>query len=64
MTTYRDTDLESLIEDLRAISNSSTKDEKRNLITELEIKISKKDLDKLCQLCDSYIYHYERVFYD
>jgi hypothetical protein len=63
MTTYRDSDLESLIEDLRAINQSSGR-EKEILKTELSLKISRKELDKLSQLCDSYIYNYERVFYD
>ena len=63
MTTYRDTDLESLIEDLRIINQSNGR-EREELITELSLKIGRKDLDKLCQLCDTFIYNYERCFYD
>ncbi len=61
MTTYRDTDIESLIEDLRRI-NQSSGSEREQLKTELFLKISQKNLDNLYVLCDYYSYNYERAF--
>jgi hypothetical protein len=61
MTTYRHTDLESLIEDLRQINQATTNSEKEQLKNELFLKISERDLENWFALCDTYMYHFERA---
>ena len=63
MSTYRHTDLESLIEDLKQIRTAETPQERSNLLTEIQLKIGKHDLETLYVLCDSFVYNYEKVFY-
>lgn len=58
MTTFKDTDLESIIEDLRTLCYSENPYEHRDILL---TKRSKKELDKLHELCDTYIYVYEKV---
>jgi hypothetical protein len=62
MTTYRHSDLESLIQDLSRINSVFDESEKQELIRELHLKISLKDLDKLSQLCYDYQYEYSKAF--
>lgn len=56
MSTYKDTDLESLIEEMR---QSQTSDEALHILLS---KKTKKELDKIYDLCDSYIYNYDKLY--
>ena len=58
MTTYRDTDIESLIEDLRTAVYSDNPDEAIGILL---AKKSRKQLDKLNELCETFTYIYEKA---
>ena len=58
MTTFKHTDLESLIEDMRTAQYSDNPDEAMEILL---AKKSKKELAKIYELCDTFAYVYDKL---